>query len=135
MKKRNLKLVAIALVFAHLIISMIHGREHQGAMVALTSWQSIYVLVVITVGPILGAAFLYSRWQRPAALLLAISMFGSLVFGGWYHFLSATTDNVAAVHGVWHSTFLWSAIAIAILEAAGLVVGSLIYQATASPSR
>lgn len=104
-------------------------------MVALTLWQNLYVLVVITVGPILGAALLFSRWQRMAGLLLATSMFGSLVFGGWYHFLSATTDNVAAVQGVWHSTFLWSAVAIAILEAAGLLIGIWIYQAIASPAR
>lgn len=135
MKNRQLKLVAIALVLAHLIISMVHGRAHQGAIVTLTLFQNLYVLVVITVGPILSAALLFSRWSRGAALVLTVSMFGSFVFGGWYHFLSTTSDNVGAVHGVWHSTFLWSAIVIATLEAVGVIVGGWIYQAQAKTSR
>jgi len=74
-------------------------------MVALTTFGYVYVVVVITLLPWVAAALLFTRKKKMGALLLALSMFGSFVFGFWYHFLSNTGDNVTQVHGPWHSTF------------------------------
>jgi hypothetical protein len=72
---------------------------------------------------LVAAGFLFTRKQKTGALLLALSMFGSFIFGFWYHFLSQTNDNVTQVHGPWHSTFHWTAIALAVIELAGALVG------------
>jgi glucose dehydrogenase len=107
---------------------MVHGTAHQGAMVALSVFGNVYVIVVITLAPLVAAALLFTRKQKSGALLLALSMFGSFVFGFWYHFLSSTNDNVTQVHGPWHTRFLWTAIALAAIELAGTGVGVRMYQ-------
>lgn len=114
---------ALALILIHLVISILHGRAHQAAMVELTTFGKVYVSVVITLAPLLAAALLFTRKRKIGALLLTLSMSGSFIFGVWYHFLSQTSDNVTQVHGPWHSTFLATAIALAVLELAGIVVG------------
>src|SRR6185436_1376740 len=125
---RSVRLLSIALILAHLGISTIHGLAHQGAMVALTTFGYVYVLVVITLAPLVAGALLLSRWAKAGALLLALSMFGSFVFGGWYHFLSATTDHVSEVYGPWRSTFLWTAISLAVAEFVGTALGAWMFR-------
>jgi len=122
-------LVALALILIHSVVSSLHGLAHQAAMVTLTTFGYIYVGVVITLMPLVAAAFLFTRKKKVGALLLALSMLGSFIFGFWYHFLSQTNDNVTQVHGPWHSTFLWTAVALAVIELAGTVVGFRLFRA------
>lgn len=103
-------------------------------MVTLTTFGSVYVLVVITLAPLVAGGLLFTRWARIGALLLALSMLGSLVFGGWYHFLSATNDHVSQVHGPWRSTFLWIAIVLAASELVGVMVGIFTFRAMRNSS-
>ena len=126
--------VALALVLIHVVISTIHGWAHQGAMVTLTTFGYIYVAVVITLAPLVAVALLFTRQKRIGALLFALSMLGSFLFGFWYHFLSDTSDNVAHVGGPWHSVLLWTAITLAVIELAATLVGFRLFQ-TASKSR
>ncbi|MFY9621093.1 MAG: hypothetical protein WAM70_03910 [Pyrinomonadaceae bacterium] len=121
--------VALALILIHLVVSILHGWAHQGAMVTLTTFGNVYVGVVITLMPVVAAVFLFTRKKKIGSLLLALSMLGSFIFGFWYHFLSQTNDNVTQVHGPWHSTFLWTAIALAGIELAGTVVGYRLFRA------
>jgi hypothetical protein len=114
---------ALTLVLVHLVVSTLHGWAHQAAIVNLNTFGYVYVAIVITLAPLVAAGFLLTRKQKTGALLLALSMFGSFIFGFWYHFLSNTNDNVTQVHGAWHSTFLWTAIALAVIELAGTAVG------------
>ena len=123
--------VALAFVLIHVVISTIHGRAHQGAMVTLTTFGYIYVTVVITLAPLVAVALLFTRKKKIGALLFAVSMSGSFLFGFWYHFLSETSDNVVHVSGPWHSVFLWTAIALAIIELAATLVGLRLFQAAA----
>jgi glucose dehydrogenase len=124
---------ALALVLIHLVVSTLHGLAHQAAIVKLTTFGNVYVTIVITLGPLVAAGFLATRKQKTGALLLALSMFGSFIFGVWFHFVSNTSDNVTQVHGPWHSTFLWSAIALAVIELAGAVVGFRMLRASSGP--
>jgi len=98
-------------------------------MVALTTFGYVYVVVVITLLPWVAAALLFTRKKKMGALLLALSMLSSFVFGFWYHFLSNTGDNVTQVHGPWHSTFLWTAIVLAVIELGGTIVGLRLFRA------
>jgi len=128
LSNRGLKLAALALVLIHLAVSIVHGRAHQGAMVDLTRFGYVYVVTVITVAPLVAAALLFTRRRDIGGLLLMFSMAGSFAFGVWYHFLATGTDNVAEVHGVWRSTFLWTALALAALELLGFITGLLVYR-------
>ena len=121
--------IALALILVHLVVSTLHRSAHQAAMVTLTTFGYIFVVVVITLMPLVTAASLFTRKKKVGALLLALSMLGSFIFGFWYHFLSHTNDNVAQVHGPWHSTFLWTAIALAVIELAGAIVGFRLFRA------
>lgn len=102
----RIKFLSLGIILLHVGASAIHGLAHQGAMVALTTFGNVYVIVVITIAPLVAYALLLFSWAKTGALLLALAMLGSLVFGVWYHFLSATNDNVVQVHGPWRSTFL-----------------------------
>ncbi len=124
---------ALALILIHLIVSTSHGWAHQAAMVSLNTFGYVYVALVITLAPLASAVFLVLRKIKIGALLLALSMFGSFIFGFWYHFLSQTGDNVSQVHGPWHSVFLWTAIALAVIELAGTIVGLRLFRATLKP--
>ena len=126
---------ALVLILIHLVVSTLHGWAHQAAMVKLAAFGYVYVAIVITLGPLVAAAFMFARKQKIGALLLALSMFGSFIFGFWYHFLSNTNDNVMQVHGPWHSTFLWTAIALAVIELAGTVVGFRMFRVIPKPAR
>ena len=121
--------IALTLILIHLVISTAHGWAHQGAMVALTTFGYVYVVVVITLMPLVAAVLLFTRMKRIGAVLLALSMFGSFIFGFWYHFLSSTGDNITRVHGPWHSTFLWTAIVLAVIELGGTIVGLRLFRA------
>ena len=125
--------IALALILIHLVVSTLHGWAHQAAMVTLTTFGYVYVIVVITFIPLVAAAFLFTRKKKVGALLLALSMLGSFVFGFWYHFLSHTNDHVSQVHGPWHSTFLWTAIALAGIELAGAIVGFRLFVPSPDP--
>jgi len=51
-------------------------------------------------------------------------MFGSLVFGGYYHFIAAGPDNVAELgHHTWTFPFQLSAVLLGVVEAAGAAIG------------
>lgn len=99
-------------------------------MVTLNTFGYVYVALVITLAPLVSAVFLFVRKIKIGGLLLALSMFGSFIFGFWYHFLSETSDNVSQVHGPWHSMFLWTAFALAVIELAGTIVGLRLLRAT-----
>lgn len=81
-------LAAHAIVLIHLIVSTLHGWAHQAAMVTLKTFGKVYVGIVITLTPLLAAALLFTRMKKIGALLLALSMLGSFIFGFWFHFLS-----------------------------------------------
>src|SRR5262245_53381659 len=96
---RTRQFAALALILIHLAVSTVHGSAHQAAMVTLNPFGYVYVLVVITLAPLVAAVLLFTRKQKIGALLLTLSMLGSFIFGFWFHFLSATNDNVAQVQG------------------------------------
>lgn len=120
---RSLERVGIAIIGLHLLVGMVHSFAHSALEIYMASWQNAYILIVITVLP-LAAAFLLWRRSRPAFLLLLISMLGSLIFGGYYHFVASGPDNVRELgHHAWTLPFQLSAVMLALLEATGATVG------------
>ena len=115
--------LATIIVVAHLAVSLVHGAAHSGAAVPLSALQNVFVWVVILAGPL--AALWLIRTGRPLGpALLALTMGGSLVFGIVNHFVIESADHVAHITSdAWRLPFQVTAVALALLEAAGTAVG------------
>jgi hypothetical protein len=115
-----------AIVAIHLINALWHGLAHVGVPVALSGSQTAFVVLVILILPLAGAAWLWTGRMRTGAALIAGSMLGSLVFGFINHFIRATPDNVLAVPaGAWQHSFEVSAALLVLTETAGSVLGAV----------
>jgi hypothetical protein len=52
------------------------------------------VIVIVLVSPLLAMALVWTTKKQIGLILLSLSMFGSLLFGFYYHFLVASPDHV-----------------------------------------
>ena len=120
---RNARFWGILLVILHIVIQVPHGIAHNMLHIEMSRWQSLYILIVINLLPIVAAIMVWRR-KRSGFLLLLLSMAASFVFGVFYHFIASGPDNVNSL-GIhpWSNTFLWSAIFLALVEAAGAFIG------------
>ena len=114
--RRPARLWLIALVVAHLIISMIHGSAHAGADVPLSRAANLFVFIVIVAGPLAGVALTW-RTERIGASVIAVTMAASLVFGFLNHFVIASPDHVAHVASQWRPLFATTAVLLVLTEA------------------
>ena len=116
---------ALVVVLAHVAVSLPHSAAHLVEEIWLPPAASAFVALVILLAPFVALWLLYTRRQRAGALLLFSSMLGALLFGIAYHFVLPGADNIAqAPPGVWHTPFVLTSVLLAILEAAGTVVGA-----------
>ena len=116
--------LAWLIVLLHVVISTVHGIAHMRLGITLNAFQSAYVLLVITLAPILAAVLLLVRRIRPGFILLALSMAGSLVFGIYWHYLAESPDNVAHLHeGTLPALFRATALLLVVSEVGGVVIG------------
>jgi hypothetical protein len=122
---RSVERVGIAVVLLHLLVNIAHGAAHTNLHIEMNTWQSVYILLVILVLPLVAAVLLWRRSRLGLPLLLA-SMLGSLIFGAYYHFIAAGADNVASLSShAWALPFQITAVLLALTEAAGAAVGAL----------
>jgi len=116
------RLALIGIVLAHLAISSVHGRAHEGAHVPLSFAGTLFVYIVILAGPLVGLAL--SRWRpRAGAWIVALTMAGALVFGLVNHFILAGSDHVSHVAADWRTLFGVTAALLVVSEAVGVVIG------------
>ncbi len=115
---------AIGVILAHAAIVMAHGAAHLHLIISLSSSQRLFVNVVIVIAPLVAAILLWRRFLRAGALLLTISMAGSLAFGVYYHFVLSGPDNVSSMpQGTWGIVFQVSAVLLALTEGMGCAGG------------
>ena len=113
-------------VLAHLLVSLVHGYAHNELGVGLSVSQSWYVLIVITVAPLVALSLVWTRHRRIGFLLLIVSMAGSLIFGGYYHYVFVSPDHVSHLPpGDAQGLFRVTALLLAVTEVFGLIVGVL----------
>jgi hypothetical protein len=113
----------VAVVLMHFVIVMLHGSAHTHLHIDLAPAQMAYVVTVIVLAPLIAAGLLWTRFWRSGAYLLAVSMIGGLIFGGYKHFFSATNDDVSQMsHAGWGGIFLVSSILLFVTEAAGILL-------------
>ena len=115
---------ATAIVVAHLLVNIAHGLAHHDLQVGLPPSGSIFVIVVVLVCPLLAMGLVWTAKKRLGLILLSLSMFGSLLFGVYHHFLVASPDHVRSQPAsAWGIIFVVTAYLLLITEAIGAYVG------------
>ena len=111
-------------VLAHLLISLVHGYAHTELGIGLSAWQKWYVLIVITVAPLVALSLIWTRHRRVGFLLLIASMAGSLTFGTYYHYVAISPDHVSHLPpGDWQGMFRVTAVLLLATELFGAIFG------------
>ena len=115
---------ATAIVVAHLLVNIVHGLAHRELRVGLAPLASIFVIVVVLVFPLIAMGLLWTVKKRLGVILLSLSMFGSLLFGLYHHFLAVSSDHIhSQPASAWGTTFVVTAYLLLITEAIGTYVG------------
>ena len=119
-------------VLVHFAVVVFHGSAHTNLKVDLAAWQSVFVLIVIVVAPLVAAILIWTRLSRFGFVLLAASMAGALLFGVYFHYLAISPDHVSHLPpGDAQGAFRWTALLLAITEAIGLTIGLVYSRRTA----
>ena len=117
--------LGVILVALHFVVSVVHGAAHLDLHIGLKTWQTVYVLMIISAVPLVSGFLLWRR-ARSGFPLLLFSMLGSLIFGGYYHFIATGADNVASLGlHAWSASFQVTAVLLAITETAGVLTAVL----------
>lgn len=115
---------ATVIVVAHLFVNVMHGLAHSELRVGLPPSGSVFVIVVLLILPLIAMALVWTANKRLGLLLLTLSMFGSLIFGVYHHFLIVSSDHVRSQSASpWGFTFVLTAYLLLITEAIGAYTG------------
>jgi hypothetical protein len=115
---------ATAIVLVHLLLNIVHGLAHRGLRVGLALPGSIFVIVVVLILPLVAMWLLWTTQKRLGLIFLSFSMFGSLLFGVYYHFLAMSPDHVRSQPAtLWGLLFVLTAYGLSITEALGTYLG------------
>lgn len=121
--------LGIAVVVLHALVLALHDRAHRALPVPLTDAQTLFAYTVIVLAPLVAGFLLWRGRLAAGGALLAASMLGSLVFGVVNHYVIESPDHVSAIPATdWGSAFVWSALAMALVEGAGIVAGWLAWR-------
>lgn len=111
-------------VLVHLLITGAHGAAHHQLQVGLTPSGKAFVASVIVIAPLLAMWLVLGTRRRFGLGLLAASMFASLLFGLYHHFLVEGADHVhAQPRDSWGDVFVITAYALLVTEAFGTWMG------------
>lgn len=125
--------LGVGIVLAHFIVVMFHGSAHTNLKIDLATWQTIFLLIVVVLAPIVAAILIWTRLSRFGFVLLAASMAGALLFGIYFHYLAISPDHVSHLPpGDAQGTFRLTALLLAITEAIGLTIGLAYSRGTAN---
>jgi hypothetical protein len=126
---RTLRVTALALIAIHFAVVVMHSAAHQILPVKATPAQLAFIVPVIIVAPVI-AGFILFKFNKAGTILLTLSMFGSLVFGVYYHFIADTVDHVAHVAHLepvfWSQMFRLTSYLLAITELLGSALGVML---------
>ena len=121
--RQSATLWATWLVGVHLFVSLIHGAMHVALALPATAGDTIFRVIVIGLLPV-AAISLVRNANKMGAVLLALSMGASLVYGVVNHLFVAGPDHIMPVTGIdGHLMFTITAGLLFILEVGGTMVG------------
>jgi hypothetical protein len=111
------------IVLAHLLVTIVHGTAHSRLNIGLSPGETLFVILVITICPLIAGVLLWTSRARTGLWLLAFSMAGSLLFGLYKHFMAAGPDHVGNQGGPWATVFATTAYLLLLTELAGTYIG------------
>lgn len=121
---RKVPVYGTVITVIHGIVLLLHDIAHRDLGIYLPLLKYVYAYAVIVVAPLLATIMLWTRWRRYGAWIFSLSMFGSLVFGAYHHFVLISNDHVCyAPEGPWLSAFRITAVLLVIVEGVGCWLG------------
>jgi len=122
-RKKRIGLIA-ATVWLHAAATAVHSAAHIGAGVWMSVPATVYIWLVIIIGPIAGWWLVRSGRACIGSVVVTVCMAGALVFGALNHFVFSGADHIDAIGpGLWHRPFQATAVLLAFSEALGVVAG------------
>ena len=124
--KRVTLMTATWVVVLNTIVLLAHSAAHFGLHVLpMTIFDYLFIGIVIMILPLVALFMMYhTRLSRWGALLLLLSMLGSLIYGLINHLLLPGMDNVAHPGPEpWHLLFVITSYLQLPLQASGALVG------------
>ncbi|HEY9642801.1 MAG TPA: hypothetical protein V6C57_20095 [Coleofasciculaceae cyanobacterium] len=108
----------------HAIAHALHGLAHVKIPVPLSSLQSVFIVAVIFLAPIIAAVLLWTKFDRVGSWLLLSSMAGSILFGIYNHLIMISPDHVSQVSfASWGWLFQITAVLTLIIDGLGCWIG------------
>ena len=129
------KILVTGLVVVHLIASLWHGSLHSQLSIGLSPSQTLFIVIVITIAPIVSAALVWTRYASTGLWIFSLSMLGALLFGVYYHYVAVSPDNINYLPGTnmeAHHQFALSAAVIALIELVSVFYGTFLLSRRAS---
>ena len=125
MRDRTLAVVGTLAVVIHGVIAALHGAAHSDLGIQMSASENAFINLVIVAAPVVAAILLWTRFARAGAILLALSMAGALLFGGYHHYVAISPDHVAHLPaGSLQGQFRTTAALLVVSEAFGVGVGA-----------
>ncbi|HYV09125.1 MAG TPA: hypothetical protein VEL81_06070 [Thermoplasmata archaeon] len=123
--------VLVGLVGLHLAVTVLHAAAHAELHILPAGIDLAFIVGVILVGPVAAVGLLRFH-RRVAAMLTAVFMGLSFVYGVSSHFLVAGPDDVSIVSSeAWTTVFVISGAALGVLEIATAVVALVVFWSSA----
>ncbi len=121
-QRRNATITAA--VWLHAAVTASHSAAHVGAGVWMSLPATVYIWLVIIIGPIVGWWLLRSGRACSGSVVVTVCMTGALAFGALNHFVWSSPDHINSIGpGLWRRPFQATAILLALTEAMGVVAG------------
>lgn len=127
MNFRHEKFTLAFLAGLHLIVVAVHGYSHFLTGTPNTAWQMVFIVIVVMLMPPITVYIAWFKNLRLGSVLFAASMSAAFLFGYYFHFFHNSPDLCTNVSGVYKDVFLYSAMALAVMEIAGLIAGMIIW--------
>lgn len=108
------------IVIVHAVVVALHALAHEKVPVSISLLQSLFIVSVIVLAPLLAMLLLWMRFYHIGILLLFCAMFGALAFGVCNHFIIFGSDRISQVpFEGWGLLFQVTSILLAITEGLG----------------
>ncbi|NJL78530.1 MAG: hypothetical protein HC836_37610 [Richelia sp. RM2_1_2] len=117
----KLTLYAILIASFHFIVVGIHGFAHQIIPVPISMLQSLFIISIITITPVVAIVLLRRESFYTGMALLFGSMLGASIFGIYNHFIVISPDHISQIPATnWGKVFQITAFLLMISEILGV---------------
>ena len=113
----------LAVAALHLVSQLTHAYSHIAADVPIPAIHQAYIVIVVTLMPLVAVYLSFRGRVRLGAALFAASMCAAFAFGYLLHFVIDTPDLHSNVVGDSAGVFFHSALGLALIEFVGFAVG------------